>query len=135
MSNQRGGAGVTWARPQENLSLGVLQTLSINDKQGEPLPKGYMISDFSLFSRKDGISTLEHVDRFTMQCEELANYENFYHFKLRLFPNSLIRVAFTWYTTLLRNFIRSSQEMKRQFHTQFFRAEPKVCIADLSRET
>ena len=25
--------------------------------------------------------------------------------------------------------------MERQFHTQFFRAEPEVCIADLSRVT
>ena len=67
--------------------------------------------------------------------EELANYENFYHLKLRLFPNSLIGASFTWYTTLLRNSIRSWQEMERQFHTQFFKAEPEVCIAKLSRVT
>ena len=70
-----------------------------------PYPRGYMILDFSLFSREDGQSTLNHVARFTMQCGELANYENFYYFKLRLFPNSLTRVAFTWYTTFLRNSI------------------------------
>ena len=67
--------------------------------------------------------------------EELANYENFYHLKLRLFPNSLIGASFTWYTTLPRNSIRSWQEMERQFHTQFFKAEPEVCIAKLSRVT
>ena len=72
-----------------------------------PYLRAYKILDFSLFSREDGLSTLEHVSRFTVQCGELANYENFYHFKLRLFPNSLARVAFTWYTTLSRNFFRS----------------------------
>ena len=69
-----------------------------------------------------------------MQCGELANYENFYNFKLRLFPHFL-RAAFTWYTTLPRNSMQSWQEMERQFHTRFSRAKPEVCIAKLSRVT
>ena len=52
-----------------------------------PYPRGYKILDFSLFSREDDQSTLEHIARFTVQCGELAKYENFYHFKLRQFPN------------------------------------------------
>ena len=100
-----------------------------------PYPRGYKIPDFSLFSREDGQSTLEQVARFTVQCGELANYENFYHFKLRLFPNSLTRASFTWYTTLPRNSIQSWQEMESQFHTQFFRADFEVCIVELSRVT
>ena len=82
-----------------------------------PYPRGYRILDLSLFSGEDNQSTLEHIARFTMQCGELANYENFYHFNLILFPNSLIGVAFIWYTTLPRNTIQSWQDMKRQFHT------------------
>ena len=70
-----------------------------------------------------------------MQCGELAKYENLYHFKLRLFPNSLKGAVFTWYTTLPRNSIQSWQEMERQFHTQFFRAKPEVCIVELSKVT
>ena len=54
-----------------------------------PYPRGHRILDFSLFSEEDGQSTLKHVARFTVQCEELVNYENFYHFNLRLFPKSL----------------------------------------------
>ena len=73
--------------------------------------------------------------RFTVQCGELANYDNFSYFKLRLFPNSLTGPTFTWYTTLPRNTVFSWQEMERQFHTQFFIAEPEVCIAELSRVT
>ena len=61
-----------------------------------PYPRGYKILEFSLFSREDRQSTLEHVTRFTMQCGELANYENFPYLKLRLFPNSLIGADFTW---------------------------------------
>ena len=97
-----------------------------------PYPRGYMISDFSLFFGEDYQSTLEHVARFTVQYGELAHCENFYHFKLRRFPNSLTGAAFTWYTTLPRNSIQSWKEMERQFHTQFFR---EVCIAELSKVT
>ena len=72
-----------------------------------PYLRGYRILDFSLFFGEYSQSTLEHVARFTVQWEELANHENFYHFKLRLYPNSLTREAFTWYTKLPRNSIRS----------------------------
>ena len=102
------------------------------DKEN-PYSKGYRIPYFSLFSGEDGQSTLEHVARFTVQCGELANYENFYHSKLRLFLNSLTGAAFTWYTTLPRNSIRSWQEIEGQFHTQFFKAKPEVYIAELSK--
>ena len=78
---------------------------------------------------------MEHIARFTIQCGELANFENFSNFKLRLFPNSLTGNAFTWYATLPRNSVLTWQEMERQFHTQFFRTEPEVCIAELSRVT
>ena len=94
-----------------------------------PYPRGYQIPNFSLFFEENGQFTLEHVARFTVQCGELANYENFYHFNLILFPNSLTGATFTWYKTLPRNSIQSWHEMERQFHTQFFRAEPEVCIA------
>ena len=52
-------------------------------------PRGYRIPEFSLFSGEYGQSTLKHVAKFTVQCGELANYENFPYLKLRLFPNSL----------------------------------------------
>ena len=100
-----------------------------------PYPRGYRVPEFSLFSGENGQSTLEHIAHFTIQCGELANFENFSNFKLRLFPNSLTGNAFTWYATLPRNSVLTWQEMERQFHTQFFRTEPEVCIAELSRVT
>ena len=70
-----------------------------------PYPKGYRILVFSLFSSEEGQSTLEHVAKFTIQCTEVVNYENLCNLKLRLFPYSLTGCVFTWYATLLRNFI------------------------------
>ena len=100
-----------------------------------PYPKGYRIPEFLLFSEEDGQSTLEHIARFIIQCGELANYENFTNYHLRLFPNTLTGATFTWYATLPRNSIFTWQEMERQFYTQFFHAEPEVCIAELLRVT
>ncbi|XP_075515390.1 uncharacterized protein LOC142550033 [Primulina tabacum] len=100
-----------------------------------PYQRGYRIHDFSLFCGEDGQSSMEHIARFTIQCGELANFENFNNLKLRLFPNSLTGTAFAWYASLPRNSVMSWQEMERQFYIQFYRTEPKVCIADLSRVT
>lgn len=53
--------------------------------------------------------------------------------KLRMFPNSLTITTFTWYINLPPNSIRSWQNMEEQFHAQFYRAKPKIFIADLSK--
>ena len=74
-------------------------------REKNPYPSGYIIPKFSLLYGEDGQSTLEHVDRFTMQCGELVNYENFPYLKLRLFPNSLTGATFTWYAILPKNSI------------------------------
>ena len=58
-------------------------------------PRGYRVPKFTLFFGEEGQSTLEHVAKFTIQCGELTNYENFCNFKLRLFPNSLTGSTFT----------------------------------------
>ncbi|XP_073059610.1 uncharacterized protein [Primulina eburnea] len=98
-----------------------------------PFPKGYKVPDFSLFSGENSQSSLEHIARFTIRCVELENLENFTNLKLRLFPNTLTGTAFSWYATLPRNSILSWRDMEKKFHTQFYRTEHEVCIADLSR--
>ncbi|OMO91306.1 reverse transcriptase [Corchorus capsularis] len=95
-----------------------------------PLPQGYKVPDFTCFSGTSSEQlTLEHIARFTVQCGE-AN--SGYH-KLRLFPNSVTEAAFTWYINLPPNSVRFWEEMERLFHTQFYRTEPEVSMADLSR--
>ena len=86
--------------------------------------------NFTLFSGKGEQSTLEHVDRFIVQCGHIGNNENM---RQRLFPNSLIGIAFTWYTNLPANSVYNWQEMEETFHSQFYRIEPEVSEADLSR--
>ncbi|XP_075473900.1 uncharacterized protein LOC142504945 [Primulina tabacum] len=100
-----------------------------------PYPRGYRVHDFSLFSGEDGQYSMEHIARFTIQCGELANLENFNNLNLRQFQNSLTGTAFALYASLPRNSMMSWQEMERQFHIQFYIIEPEVCIVDLSRVT
>ncbi|KAF3431907.1 hypothetical protein FNV43_RR26643 [Rhamnella rubrinervis] len=53
--------------------------------------------------------------------------------ELKLFANSLTGSAFTWFINLPANSIHTWQEMEKKFHEQFYRIEPEVSMADLSR--
>ena len=68
--------------------------------------------------------------RFILQCGEPGYDDNL---KLKLFPHSLLKVAFTWFINLQENSIHTRQDMENQFHAQFFRTEPEVTMVDLSK--
>lgn len=50
-----------------------------------------------------------------------------------MFPNSLTKIAFTWYINLPPNFTHSWQAKEEQFHAQFYREEPEISIANMSK--
>ncbi|XP_058179969.1 uncharacterized protein LOC131327899 [Rhododendron vialii] len=95
-----------------------------------PLPRGYKLPELSLFSGTENQSTIEHVGRFCLQLGELGSDDVF---KLKLFPHSLTKTAFTWFISLPANSIHTWQDMEEQFHAQYFRHEPEVSIADLAK--
>ncbi|GKV03063.1 hypothetical protein SLEP1_g15430 [Rubroshorea leprosula] len=97
-----------------------------------PFPRGFKMPEFTLFSRDTSQSTIEHIGRFTIQCGE-ASGDDF--LKLRLFPSSLTGTALTWYLSLPQNFVFTWRQMEDLFHIQFYRSEPEVSMADLSRLT
>jgi len=65
-----------------------------------PLPNWYKVSDFTKFSGQDDTSTMEHVNRFIIQCGESANRDEL---RVRLFSSSLSGSAFTWFISLPPN--------------------------------
>ena len=65
-------------------------------------PRGFRVPEFVKFSGEDNRTTLEHVGQFLLQCGE-ASYSD--PLKLRLFPLSLSKTAFTWFTSLAPNSI------------------------------
>ncbi|XP_059650780.1 uncharacterized protein LOC132296613 [Cornus florida] len=93
-------------------------------------PRNFRIPEFTTFNGEGEQSTLEHISRFTVHCgEAVANP----WLKVRLFPNILTGYAFRWYCNLPTNSIQSWQQFEDLFHTQFYRAELEVSMADLSR--
>ena len=57
-----------------------------------PLPNWYKVPDFTKFSGQDDTSTMEHVNRFIIQCGEAANRDEL---RVPLFLSSLLGSAFT----------------------------------------
>ncbi|XP_058211705.1 uncharacterized protein LOC131323881 [Rhododendron vialii] len=74
-------------------------------------------------------STEEHITRFQVQCGEAGTIDAL---KLRLFPNSLTGIAFTWYINLPPNSVQTWAQLEEMFHQQFYRVEPEVTLVDLS---
>ena len=71
---------------------------------------------------------MEYVSRFMAQCGE-ANQNEYY--KWQLFPLSLIRAAFSWYSTLASNLVQSWVDMERLFHDHFYKPQLEVSITKL----
>jgi len=80
------------------------------------LPHKYKLSDFTKFSGQGEVSTVKHINRFIIQCGEVAQNDAL---KVRLFSMSLSGSAFTWFTMLPANSIIFWADLEKQFH-QFF---------------
>jgi hypothetical protein len=56
------------------------------------LPRGWKIPKFTKFAGDTSESTVEHIARYLTEARDIANNENL---RLKFFPNSLIKKAFT----------------------------------------
>jgi len=81
-----------------------------------PLPNWYKVPDFTKFSGQDDTSTMEHVNRFIIQCGEAANR---YELRVHLFSSSLSGSAFTWFISLPPNSVITWADLEKQFHKYF----------------
>jgi len=61
------------------------------------LPRNTKIPKFTKFAGETNESTVEHIARYLMEAGDLANNENL---RIKYFPSSLTKNAFTWFTTL-----------------------------------
>ncbi|XP_015949653.1 uncharacterized protein LOC107474543 [Arachis duranensis] len=73
-------------------------------------------------------STTEHVARYLVEIENLTNDENL---KMKFFPSSLTKNAFTWFSNLRPNSITTWNQLETAFHAQFYRGEMNVSVTDL----
>ena len=85
------------------------------------LPRGYKLK-FSKFAGELEESTMEHVAHFQIEFGDLSIDEIL---KIKNFPCSLTKNAFTWFTTLPPKSIYTWIQLKRVFQKYFFRGETK----------
>jgi len=95
-----------------------------------PLPNRYKVPDFTKFSGQDDTSTMEHVNRFIIQCGEAANRDEL---RVCLFSSSLSGSAFTWFISLPPNSVITWADLEKQFHKYFFSGVHEKKITDLVR--
>ena len=93
-----------------------------------PLPNRYKVPDFTKFSGQDDTSTMEHVNRFIIQCGEAASRDEL---RVRLFSSSLSGSAFTWFISLPPNSIITWVDLEKQFHKYFFAGIHEKKLTDL----
>ena len=94
-----------------------------------PLPHQYKLPNFTKFSGQGEVFTVEHINRFIMQCGEAANQDAL---RVRLFFMSLSGLAFAWFTTLPANSILYWANLEKQFHQFFYSGVCKMKLTDLT---
>lgn len=63
-----------------------------------------------------------------MKCGHMTTNE---YLRMKYFPSSLTKNAFTWFTTLPLYLIFYWTQLERMFHEQFFKGEIKVSLINL----
>ena len=94
-----------------------------------PLPHKYKLPDFTKFSGQGEVSTVEHINRFIMQCGEVAQNDAL---RVRLFSMSLSGLAFTWFTMLPANSIIFWADQEKRFHQFFYSGVHEMKLTDLT---
>ncbi|XP_050919791.1 uncharacterized protein LOC127137365 [Lathyrus oleraceus] len=92
-------------------------------------PRGMKVPKYIKFGGESGESTIEHVTRYLIESEDLAHNECL---RVKNFPFSLTKVAFTWFTSLAPSSIDSWAKLEKKFHEQFYEGHSKINLAELS---
>ena len=93
------------------------------------LPRGWKLPKFTKFSGDVEESTVEHIARYQTELGDLVNNEDF---RLKYFPNSLTKNAFTWFTTLPPQSLHTWAQLEKLFHEQFQMGQSRMTLTELS---
>ncbi|WJX26814.1 hypothetical protein P8452_15690 [Trifolium repens] len=93
------------------------------------LPRGWKVPKYTKFAGDTNESTVEHIARYLAESGNLANNENL---RMKYFPNSLTKNAFTWFTTLPPNSIHHWTQLEKLFHEQFYMGQTKISLKELA---
>jgi len=93
----------------------------------EELPKGWKIPKFTKFGGETNESTVEHIARYLTEAGDIANNENL---RMKYFPSSLTKNAFTWFTTLTPHSMFTWSQLEKAFHEQFYMGQSKISLKE-----
>ena len=94
-----------------------------------PYPASWRVPDFVKFSGDDNRSTWEHISQYIAQLGEAGSSKSL---RVRMFSLSLTRTAFSWFSSLAPNSIRSWDELEQKFHDHFYSGDKKTKLTDLT---
>jgi hypothetical protein len=94
-----------------------------------PYPRGFQVPDLAKVTGDDAKTTYEHVGLFLTQVKDVGITD--VH-KIRMFPLSLIGVAFNWFTSLPLNSIDSWASFKQKFYDYFYNGEVELRLSNLT---
>ena len=93
----------------------------------QPYPNKYEVPTFTQYDGHKGNAT-EHVSKF---LDAMGPHVGNGNLCLREFSKSLIDRAYTWYTTLKPDFVRTWDDMVEVFCTKYFHVEDKITLLTL----
>ncbi|XP_050896339.1 uncharacterized protein LOC127103095 [Lathyrus oleraceus] len=93
------------------------------------LPRGWNVPKFTMFTGDTKESTVEYVTRYQTEVGDIANNKDL---KLKYFPSSLMKNAFTWLTTLPPQSIQTWTQLERLFHEHFYMGQSKISLKELA---
>ena len=94
-----------------------------------PYPASWRVPGFVKFSGDDNRSTWEHISQYIAQLGEAGSSKSLH---VCLFSLSLTRMAFSWFSSLAPNSIRSWDELEQRFHDHFYNGDNQTNLTDLT---
>ena len=94
-----------------------------------PYPTGWRVPDFIKFSGDNNRSTWEHISQYVAQLGEASSSNSL---RVCLFSLSLTGTAFSWFSALPPNSVRSWNELEQKFHDHFYSGDIEAKLTDLT---
>ena len=94
-----------------------------------PYPTGWCVPNFVKYSGDDNRSTWEHISQYIAQLGEVSSSKSLC---VRIFSLSLTGMAFSWFSSLSPNSIRSWDELEQKFHDHFYSGNNETKLTDLT---
>ena len=94
-----------------------------------PYPAGWRVPNFVKFSGDDNRSTWEHISQYIAQLGEVGSSKSLC---VHMFSLSLTGTAFSWFSSLTPNSIRSWDDLEQKFYDHFYNEDNETKLIDLT---